>query len=88
MRRQLEQVPHAAAGEADGERVLAVAAGFDAEDEYSRPLAPHRGGEQLAKMNGALADPAPADRVQITTVDDASLASTVEVVTVPMSRAT
>jgi allophanate hydrolase len=25
----------------DAERVLAVAAGFDAEDEYSRPLAPH-----------------------------------------------
>ncbi|MCX7693526.1 allophanate hydrolase [Tepidimonas taiwanensis] len=39
--RSLDQVSIFALTADDAERVLAVAAGFDAEDEYSRPLAPH-----------------------------------------------
>jgi allophanate hydrolase len=39
--RSLDAVSIFALTAEDAERVLAVAAGFDAEDEYSRPLAPH-----------------------------------------------
>jgi allophanate hydrolase len=39
--RSLDAVSVFALTAGDAERVLAVAAGFDAEDEYSRPLAPH-----------------------------------------------
>jgi len=39
--RSLDAVSIFALTAGDAERVLAVAAGFDAEDEYSRPLAPH-----------------------------------------------
>jgi allophanate hydrolase len=39
--RSLDAVSIFALTTEDAERVLAVAAGFDAEDEYSRPLAPH-----------------------------------------------
>jgi allophanate hydrolase len=39
--RSLDAVSIFALSAEDAERVLAVAAGFDAEDEYSRPLAPH-----------------------------------------------
>ena len=39
--RSLDAVSILALTAEDAERVLAVAAGFDAEDEYSRPLAPH-----------------------------------------------
>lgn len=39
--RSLDQVSIFALTAEDAERVLAVAAGFDAADEYSRPLAPH-----------------------------------------------
>jgi allophanate hydrolase len=39
--RSLDAVSIFALTSEDAERVLAVAAGFDAEDEYSRPLAPH-----------------------------------------------
>jgi allophanate hydrolase len=39
--RSLDAVSIFALTSEDAERVLAVAAGYDAEDEYSRPLAPH-----------------------------------------------
>ena len=39
--RSLDAVSIFALTAGDAERVLAVAAGFDADDEYSRPLAPH-----------------------------------------------
>ena len=39
--RSLDAVSIFALTAEDAERVMAVAAGFDAEDEYSRPLAPH-----------------------------------------------